>query len=107
MPSDDISLDKAGGLVEQTDFIMKQMTQQQLNTLKEFASCLPEKEVKKLTNKTINKYVSSNYLYLPQYLCSHLNELFSFFFNYHTLIFTHSLHMYVCVVKLLKETSIY
>lgn len=36
---------------------MKQMTQRQLNTLKELASCLPEKQVKKITTKTIQKWV--------------------------------------------------
>ena len=54
-PPDDVSPDKADELVEEAEGIMKQMTQYQLNSMKEFASCLPEKQVKKLTNKTISK----------------------------------------------------
>ena len=42
-------------MVEQAESIMQQMTQRQLNSMKEFASCLPEKQVKKLTTKTVNK----------------------------------------------------
>ncbi|XP_019856098.1 PREDICTED: triple functional domain protein-like [Amphimedon queenslandica] len=58
-PLDDVSPDKAGELVEQAESIMQQMTQRQLNSMKEFASCLPEKQVKKLTSKTANKCNSS------------------------------------------------
>ena len=49
------SVQHAGSLISQTDAVMKQMAQRQLNTLKELASCLPEKQVKKMTQKTIQK----------------------------------------------------
>jgi hypothetical protein len=56
---DDMSPERAGQLAEEANDIMKQMTQRQLHSLKEFAACLPEKQVKKLASKTVTKCGSS------------------------------------------------
>ena len=44
-------------LMNETDALMKQLTQAQLNSLKELAACLHDKEIKKLLSKTLQKLV--------------------------------------------------
>lgn len=44
-------------LLNETDSLMKQLTQSQLNSLKELAGCLHDKDIKKLLSKTLQKLV--------------------------------------------------
>ena len=49
------STERAAEQIAQTDALMKQMSQKNLNTLQELGDCLLEKDVKKLVTKTMNK----------------------------------------------------
>ena len=44
-------------LINETDALMKQLAQAQLNSLKELAGCLHDKDIKKLMSKTLQKLV--------------------------------------------------
>ena len=52
---DTTSSERAGEQIDQTESLMKQMSQKNVNTLRDLASCLPEKDVKKLLTKTLQK----------------------------------------------------
>ncbi len=61
--TDTTSADRATEQIDQTDSLMKQMSQKNLNALRELGSCLPEKDVKKPVTKTIQKLVTYMYMY--------------------------------------------
>ena len=55
--AESISPGREKELLNETDALMKQLTQAQLNSLKELAGCIQNKDVKKLLSKTLQRLV--------------------------------------------------
>ena len=83
--ADTTSTERATEQIAQTDALMKQMSQKNLNTLRELGDCLPEKDVKKLVTKTMNK--SAKHKLIVESFKEHNNPSQSHTCLYHILEF--------------------